>query len=342
MIKFANTYATILWLGVPILIFLFWFADALRKRALDKLGNRALIQKAILLFVPSRRRWRRVFLIIGYSFLVLAAMRPQIGIKLEKVKREGIDIVFAIDVSKSMLAEDLKPNRLANAKNEIRAFINHQSGDRVAMVVFAGDAFLMCPLTMDYDAFLMFLASVDVPIVDEPGTDIAKAIEMSLKSFVDDKPSYKTIILITDGEHTGFGDPIAAADDASKAVVKIFSIGIGTPTGAPIPVKDNAGNIVGYKKDQNGAIVTSRLDETMLSDLSSRTDGKYFPARPGRDELSKILSEIDRMGKKELESTTFSQYDERFYYPLGAALLFLGLYWLFPERRRQTLAIENG
>jgi len=266
-------------------------------------------------------------------------MRPQIGTKLEKVKREGIDIVFALDVSKSMLAEDLKPNRLANAINEIKAFISHQTDDRVALTVFAGDAFLMCPLTLDYDAFLMFLASVDVSIVDEPGTDVARAIDVSQGALMGDTPRYKAIIIVTDGEQTGPGDPIDEADKAAKKGVRIFAIGVGTPGGAPIPVKDRAENIVGYKKDQTGAIVTSRLDEAMLSNIAERTGGKYFPARPGREELRKILKEIEKMGKKELESMIFSHYDERFYYPLGAAIVMLALFWILPERKKPAQRI---
>ncbi|MCD6418428.1 VWA domain-containing protein [bacterium] len=335
MLRFANTYAVVLWLGVPVLILLFWFADAIRRRALEKIGDSALIRRAILQFIPSRRRWKRVFLLLGYSFFVLAAMRPQVGTKLEKVKREGIDIVFALDVSKSMLAEDLKPNRLANAKSEIRAFINHQTSDRVGLVVFAGDAFLACPLTIDYDAFLMFLESVDITSVDAPGTDIARAIDICKQAFTDDKPRYKAIILITDGEQTAPGDPISSAIDAQKSGIRIFTIGVGTPTGAPIPVKDASGNIVGYKKDENGAIVTSHLDGATLTEIAERTGGKYFPARPGSEELRKILAEIDKMGKREMESITFSHYDERFYYPLGAAIIFLFLFWIFPERKRK-------
>ncbi len=334
MLKFANTYALVLWIGVPILILLMVFADTLRKRALNRLGDRELIRRAILFLDTTKRRWRRVFLILGYCFLVLSAMRPQLGTKLEKVKREGIDIVFALDVSKSMLAEDLKPNRLSNARSEIKAFIQHQTDDRVALAVFAGDAFLMCPLTVDYDAFLMFLASADPTVVSEPGTDIAKAIDVSIKGFVDDTPKYKAIIIITDGEQTAPGNPISAADRAVKSGVRIFTIGVGTPSGAPIPVKDKAGNIVGYKKDETGAIVTSKLDEATLDEIACRTNGKYFPARPGKDELRKIFAEIDKMGKKELESVVFSQYDERFYYPLALAILLLALYWAFPERKR--------
>jgi len=298
MIKFANTYAAVLWLGVPLLILLYIFADSIRKRTLNKLGDSNLIRSAILFLDPTKRRWRRLFLILGYSFLVLAAMRPQIGTKLEKVKRKGIDIVFSLDVSKSMFAEDLKPDRLSNAKSEIKSFVNHQTDDRIALTVFSGDAFLMCPLTTDYDAFLMFLASANPSIISEPGTDIAKAIKISQTGFIDDQPRYKAIILITDGEQTASGDPVAAAQNAKKTGIKIFTIGIGTPTGSPIPVKDNADNIVGYKKDQTGAIVTSKLDEQTLSRIADATDGKYFPARPGKEEIRKILSEIDKMGKR--------------------------------------------
>ncbi len=334
MIKFANMYAAVLWLGVPLLILLYVLADAIRNRTLNKLGDSNLIKRAILFLDPAKRRWRRLFLILGYSFLVLAAMRPQVGTKLEKVKRKGIDIVFALDVSKSMFAEDLKPDRLSNAKSEIKSFIEHQTDDRVALTVFAGDAYLMCPLTVDYDAFLMFLASANPSVISVPGTDIAKAIEVSQKGFLDDQPRYKAIILITDGEQTAPGDPVAAARDAAKAGIKIFTIGIGTPTGAPIPVRDKAGNIVGYKKDASGTIVTSKLDESTLAKIADVSGGKYFPARPGKEEIRHILGEIEKMGKKEIESIVFSQYDERFYYPLGVSILFLWLYWVFSDRKR--------
>ncbi|RKZ33828.1 hypothetical protein DRQ33_03465 [bacterium] len=323
----------ILWVGVPILIILFIFADSIRRRTLDKLGDRNLIRNAILFLDPMKRRWRRVFLLLGYCFFVLSAMRPQVATKLEKVKREGIDIVFALDVSKSMLAEDMKPNRLSNAKSEIRAFIQHQTDDRLALVVFGGDAFRLCPLTIDYDAFLMFLDSAQPDIMPEPGTDIARALQVSVEAFVDDKPRYKSIILITDGEQTAPGNPISVAKECAKNGIKIFTIGVGTPSGAPVPVKDETGAVIGYKKDEVGAIVTSQLDEATLLEIAEITGGKYFPARPGKEEIGKILTEIEKMGKKEMESFVFSKYDERYYYPLTLAIVFLWLYWVFSDRK---------
>ncbi len=333
MFRFANTYASVLFLGIPVLIILFFMADSLRKKALARIGDSEFMQKTILTVDKTRRIWKRLFLLLGYSFFVLAAMRPQVGTKLEKVKREGIDIVFALDVSKSMLAEDLKPNRLANAKNEIRTFLEHQTDDRVALVVFAGDAYLMCPLTIDYGAFMMFLESADPSVVSAPGTDLARALEVSAKAFVDDKPRYKAIILITDGEQNAPGDPVEVARKIAEKGIKVFTIGIGTPGGAPIPIRDESGNIIGYKKDATGAIVTSKLDEQLLTQIAEATGGKYFPARPGKSEISKILSEIDKMGKQEFEEVVFSQYDDRFYYPLFLAVIFLWLYWVFPDRK---------
>ena len=333
MIRFANTYASVLWLGIPVLVLLFLMADSLRRRALERIGEGEFIRRTILMFEPARRRWKRLFLLLGYSFFVLAAMRPQVGTKLEKVKREGIDIVFALDVSKSMLAEDLRPNRLANAKNEIRAFLEHQTDDRVALVVFAGGAYLMCPLTIDYGAFLMFLESADPSVVSSPGTDLARALEVSATAFVDSAPRYKAVILITDGEQNAPGDPVEVARKLARQGIRVFAIGVGTPGGAPIPIRDDSGNIIGYQKDETGAIVTSKLDEALLTQIAGVTGGKYFPARRGGSEISGILDEIDKMGKKEYEEVVFSQYDDRFYYPLTLAIIFLWLYWVFPERK---------
>ncbi len=333
MFRFGFKYAAFLWLGVPFVLLLFWLSDVARKRAMARLGDLRLITRAILSFSPARRRWKRFFFLLGYSFLVLAAMRPQLGTKLEKIKLEGIDIAIALDVSKSMLAEDLKPNRLANAKSAIRSFVERQGGNRLALVAFAGDAYIVCPLTVDYGAFLMFLSALDVGYVPDPGTDIASAIEVAAHSLEQDSQSYRAVILITDGEQTVPGDPVAAARRLAQKGIKVFTIGIGTPAGSPIPVRDQAGNVVGYKRDEDGAIVTSRLDEDLLAQIAQVSGGKYFPARPGKGEIRQILREIEAMGKKETEGVVVSRYDERYYYPLSLAILFLALSWFLPERR---------
>lgn len=336
MIKFANPHMAFLFAGVPVLILLFLVYDSLRRRALSRIGDRKLIERMLLFYNPVTRTWKRIFLVLGYSLLVLALMRPQIGAKLEKVKREGIDIVFALDVSKSMLAEDLKPNRLANAKNEIRDFVRLSATDRFALVVFAGDAYIMCPLTIDYDAFLMFLNAVDVGIVADPGTDIARALGVAEKAFVEDVPRYKAIVLITDGENTADSDPIGVAKELAKKGIKVYTIGVGSPTGAPVPMKNSKGNVIGYKRDPvTGAIVTSRLDEDLLQRIAEITGGKYFAARPGAENIRSMLSEIRKMGKKEFETLVFTHYEEKFYYPLTLGILFLFAYWALPERSKK-------
>ncbi len=340
MIRFANQHYSILLIGVPAIILLYIFADTFRKRSLNKIGEREFIKNMLLFFNPAARVWRRILFVIGYIFLVFAIMRPQIGTKLEKVKRQGIDIVFALDVSKSMLAEDLKPNRLSNAKNEIREFIRRRSDDRFALVPFAGDAFVMCPLTMDFDAYLMFLNAVDENTIEEPGTDLGKALQISIKAFVDDKPRYKAIVLITDGEQTASGDPVSVAREIAKTGVKIFTIGVGTPTGDPIPIKDERSNIIGYKKDpETGAIVTSKLDEETLAKISELTAADYFSTSSGRSELKEIFANIDKMGKKELETFSFSNYEEIFYYPLSVAIVLFWLFWCIPERSKKLKSL---
>lgn len=339
MLRLANWKIgfLILTICLPLLWILIYFGDRIRKKALDKFGNSELIYRAILRFDPKKRRWRRVFLTVGLIMLCFAFARPQLGTKLEKVTREGIDIIFALDISKSMLAEDFRPNRLAMAKHKISSFVEGLSDDRVGLVVFAGDAFLMCPLTLDYDAFLMFLDAVDIGIVDEPGTNISRAIEIAMKGFVQGEFKHKVLILITDGEQTTAGDPIAMAKRASQEGIKIFTIGVGSQSGAPVPVKDEAGQTIGYRKDENDVIVTSKLDEKLLDEIALTSDGQYFPARQGKEEIDQILMHIDKMTKKELEGFTYSSFEDIFYYPLVVSILLLWLYFSLPERKNVSV-----
>ncbi len=336
MFKFAQPYNSIWFIGIGVIILMFVIADIRRRRTLEKLGNVDIIRRAILFHDPAKRNLRRVCLLLGYVFVVLALMRPQLGTKVEKVQKRGIDIVFALDVSKSMYAEDLKPNRLANAKAEIKAFIERQANDRLALTVFSGQGFLMCPLTVDYDAFLMFLAAADPSVVSPPGTNLADAVDKSLAAFIDDQPRYKAIILISDGEQTVPGDPIDAAKKAAEGGAKIFAVGIGTPTGTLIPIRDERGNVVSYQTDAAGGKVTTRLDEATLAQMAEVSGGKYFLASPGRAELREIFSEIDKMGQKDLGDVVFSQFEERFYVPLGVAIVFLTLFWVISERRTRV------
>jgi len=283
------------------------------------------------------RRTKYALWIIGIFFALLALARPQMGTKLETVKREGIDLVVCLDLSNSMLAEDVKPNRLAKAKYEIKRLVEMLQGDRVALVTFAGNAFLQCPLTTDYDAFLMLLDAVNAGSMPVQGTDISQAIETGRKAFVEGERKYKVMLLITDGEDNE-GKALDEAEKAKDENIKIFTVGIGSPAGVPIPVYDDNGNKIGVKRDRSGNVVTTRLDEETLQRIALATDGKYYPATPSHPELDAIISAIANMEKKEIEAKKFSHYEERFQYPLGAAILFIILAFVIPERQKKKLS----
>ena len=330
-------FASIGWLwalvGIAGLIILFAFADARKKKLLSRFGELSLVQNLLDKFLPTRRRWKRFFIILSYSFLVLALARPQLGTKLEKVERKGIDLMVCLDLSNSMYAEDVKPNRFIRARSELQNFINSLKGDRIGIVVFAGDAFLLCPLTTDYDAASMLLESVNPHSFPEQGTNIPKALTLAETAFIDKQRKYKAILLITDGEsHEGETDKIV--NQLADKGIRIYTVGVGNPSGVPIPLRDNTGRITGYKKDQNGEVVTTSLDEIGLQKIALKTGGRYFRATAGQEELSAIFKEIEGMEKKRITIERFAHFEDRFQYPLALAFLFLLGEALTPERKR--------
>ena len=247
------------------------------------------------------------------------------------MKRRGLDIVVAMDVSLSMYAEDIKPNRLARSKAEIGKFVDQLGGDRVALVAFAGDAFLQCPLTSDYSAFRIFLDVLDPNLIETPGTDIASAIEASAKAFDPTDRKYRVLLLLTDGEdHSGLAEK--AAEEAAKNGVIIYTVGIGLPSGVPIPLKDENG-VVSYKKDAEGNIVASRMDPDLLKKIAQLTGGKFYHAEPGHYELLDVLKEINNMEKRETDADKFTRFEDRYQWPLAIALLLLAIEMLISDRR---------
>jgi Ca-activated chloride channel family protein len=290
--------------------------------------------KKLSLSMSSKRQVFKVILvIICVIFMVLTLARPQIGTKLEEVKREGVDIIIALDVSLSMHAEDIKPNRLAKAKLEIEKFIDKLEGDRIGLVAFAGEAFVQCPLTLDYGAANMFLDIMDTHMIPTPGTNISELIMTSTKAFEQKERKHKVLLIITDGEDHE-QDPVEAAKMASKEGIVIYTVGIGSIEGVPIPVYNERGVLVDYKKDRSGQRVTSKLDEITLQKIAQETGGAYERATGGAMELDRIYDRINRMDKKELASLQFSQYEDRFQYVVIFALLLIVLELFIPERRK--------
>lgn len=257
---------------------------------------------------------------IAVIFLVIAIAGPQTGSKLEKVQRKGIDLMIALDVSNSMLAQDIKPDRLERAKQAISRLIENLDGDRIGIVVFAGKAYMQLPITTDYAAAKLFLSTINTGIVQTQGTDIASAIEMAASAFGQSKHN-KAIVIITDGEDHE-GNVLEQTEAAVKNGINIYTIGMGSADGAPIPLF--SGNVqTGYKKDKEGTTIISRLDEALLQRIAALGKGIYVRASTSEAGLQKIFDEINKIQKTEIESKLFSDYEERFFYFIFLSLIFL-------------------
>ncbi len=323
---------------IPALGIFYWWAIARKKKVLARFGDIPLIMRAASGISFSRQVSKAVMLLAAVLFLSLALAKPQLGTHMEMMKREGIDIMIAVDVSKSMEALDVRPgpiSRLTKAKQEIGSLIDPERllGDRVGLVAFAGEAFIQCPLTLDYGAAKMFLDAIDPELIPVPGTAIGYAINKAVSGFEREERKHKVLILMTDGEDHGT-DPIAAAEAARREGVKIYTIGIGNPEGEPIPIYNQRRERVGFKKDDDGEVIVSKLDETTLQQVALTTGGKYYRATPSELELDKIYDQIAKMEKKELEGKLLMQYDDRFQWPLALALLFIVWEVFVPERMR--------
>lgn len=322
-----------LWLVGVLILFLIWsgrkknqlrvaFCDA---RILPKLVHQPSLDK---------QRTKSVCMILTVFFLTLALTQPRWGFQWEDLRQQGVDIIIALDVSHSMLVEDIKPNRLERAKRKIRDLIGMLEGDRVGLVAFAGTSYLQSPLTLDYAAAEMFLDIIDTDLIPIPGTALGHAIKTSIKAFPTEENSSKAIILITDGEDHG-GTAMKATKLAGEQGIKIFVIGIGRELGAPIPLLAPGG---GFKKDKSGEVILSKLDETTLQNIALETGGIYVRSVTGDLDLNTIYREnISRkIEKKEFKASRRKIWQERFQWFVFPALLFLIGEFLINERKTKS------
>ena len=311
----------------------------MRRRGLVQFGNPKLLE-LLMPSVSGYKRTTKFFITFtALAMLILGTANPQIGTKMEEVKREGVDIIIALDVSNSMKAEDIKPNRLESAKQEISRMIDKFQNDRIGLIVFAGDSYLQLPLTTDYSAARLILSTVDVDVVPIPGTAIGSAIKLAMKSFAAGEKKHKVLIIISDGENHE-DDAIAAAKDAGNEGVVIHTVGMGSPDGVPIPVYQ--GNVqVGYKKDENGNTVITKLDEQGMRQIAEAAGGIYIRATNQQNELDTIFKEIQAMEKKEFGAKVFTEYEDRFQYFIAAAIFLLILEFFISERKNPWLAKLN-
>lgn len=333
MLRFDNLmFLHFLWL-IPILIFFYVLVFRWKRKSLEKFGNLELIKKLTSSISHKRQVIKVALIIAAIFFMIFSFAKPQIGTKLEEVKREGVDILVAMDVSLSMKAEDIKPNRLEKAKHMVYNIIDLLEGDRIGLIAFAGVSFVQCPLTLDYGAAKMFLDIMDSDLIPTPGTAVGEAILLAVKTFEQRERKHKVLMLITDGEDHA-GEPLKAAELAEKEGVVIYTVGIGSAQGVPIPLYNDAGRNIGFKKDREDQVVTSKLDEITLEKIALQTGGKYYRATGGESELKKIYEEISKMEKKELASLKFSQYEDRFQYLLIISIILLVIEVLIPERKK--------
>ena len=329
--KWGNVQLLV-WL--PLAIPLAWALFALlrrRRAALAQLVDPALLGVLAPNWNPARAKSRLVLRVLALALLVLALARPQWGFRWEEVRRKGLDLVVALDTSRSMMASDIKPTRLQQAKWGIRDLLRNLRGDRVGLVPFAGSSILQCPLTIDYAAFAMTLDDVYSGIIPKGGTAIEQALRTAVAAFPADRTADRVILLITDGEDHE-GDPLALLPELKEKGIRVYTIGIGTLEGEMVPAGDGQG---GYFKDRQGQIVKTALKEDVLQKLALGTGGTYVRSAPGDTGLERVFNEsIANLKRSEQENRTAKIYEERFVWPIAAALLLLAWEALLSDRRK--------
>jgi Ca-activated chloride channel homolog len=334
-IRFENQDYFYLFAAIPLLLLVFWFSYYRRKSRLRRLGQWDLVQRMIPMY-SYRRPWLKLVLfMLAYSSLVMAAVNPQLGYKTEEAKSTGVDVIIALDVSRSMLAEDIRPNRMDRAKMAVSRLIDQLDRDRVGLVIFAGSAVTQVPLTNDRESAKMLLRTVDTQSIQVQGTSIGSALERSIASFSDNSSGSRVIVLISDGENHQ-DDPLAVVARAREMGITVHSVGVGSSQGAPIPVYQNW-QLTGFLRDSQGNTVISRFDEQMLIAIAAQGEG-IFSTGTGPDlGLNRIIEQIRNMEQQEYETTRFSEYESRFHYFVALALLFLVLEMLIFERKNKWL-----
>lgn len=334
MFRFANPQFLYLLLLIPALMLLFMVATLQRRRRLARFANPEIIS----FLTPDVSRWRPRFkgllLLCAFSSLVFAAARPQLGSKLREETAQGVEMMFVVDVSNSMMAEDFEPNRLERTKYAINRLFEGMKQDRAGLIAFAGDASVQLPITSDFRMAAAFVNRLSPNLVGEQGTSIATALDLALLSFSEQSKASKVIILITDGE-SHEDNAIATAERAKAQGVKIFTIGIGTPEGAPIRINGE------YINDQEGNMVVTKLNEEMLDQIASISEGGYVKATKQDIGLQEVIRTINDLEKGELSTVKFEEYNELFQYLIALALLLLSMEFYILERKSKVLARFN-
>ncbi|WP_209401515.1 VWA domain-containing protein [Pseudozobellia sp. WGM2] len=325
---------------IPVIVVLFIFLQIWKKRTQRKFADLSLFKR----ITPNRSRYKStlklLFFLLGIAFLTIGLVNPKIGTKLETVKREGVDIVFAVDVSKSMLAEDIAPNRLEKSKRLVSEIINQLASDRIGIIAYAGQAFPQLPITTDYGAAKMFLQSMNTDMLTSQGTAINEAIELATTYYNDTEQTNRVLFIISDGEDHSEGTTLDAVEKAVEEGIRIFTIGVGKPKGAPIPIKRN-GVVESLKKDAQGEVVITRLNEEVLIDIADEGNGEYIDGSNTEGAVEIIKEQLLQMDKKEFEAKQFAEFKDQFQWFLGIGLLFLFLDLFVLDKKTKWLKKLN-
>ncbi len=339
MIRFEH--AEMLWglALLPVLIVVFWMVRRWKRKALRHFGDERLVKRIMPEAAFSRPGWKFALFLPAVAALLVGLANPQMGTVAEEGQRKGSDLMILLDVSNSMMAGDLPPNRLENAKRAIFQLIDQLRSDRIGIIIFAGEAYVQLPITTDYAAAKLFLNNISTGIVPTQGTAIGAAIGMAMKSFDLVNGTSKAMILMTDGENHE-DDAVMAAKQASSEGVVLHVIGLGSPEGAPVPVFQN-GNPVGFIKDEKGQTVVSKLNEEMCKDIAAAGNGVYIRATNAGSGLNIVLDQIEKMEKKAVDTRVFKNYEDRFQLFIGFALLVLLLEFFISNRKNRKLSSLN-
>ena len=333
MFRFEQSFYLYALILLPVLAVFFWLAWSARKQALIKFGNLNLVNQLMPDASNRKHALKFILIILALAFLIIGWANPQWGTKREKIKRKSVDVFLALDISQSMMAEDISPTRLDRAKRFAQDLVRALQGERIGLVIFAGNAYLQIPLTTDYAVMQLFLRSVNPGLAPNQGTAIADAVDIVESSFDPDNQSHKAMVLITDGENHD-DEALQSVKTAHRNGLLVFSVGVGTPEGSFIPTVVNGR--IDYKRDETGNPVRSKLNEEVLQNLAEAGDGTYFNLLGGTDQVVAALEgRIDQMEKRELEQRVFTAYESYFQYFIGFGLLLLVLEFIISYQKNK-------
>ena len=307
MFRFANPNALYLYILLVVIVGIYFVASRRRKRELDRYGSSELLAALMPEVSPLRPALKFWLTFVALCFMVLVLARPQFGSKMETIKRQGVETVIALDISNSMLAEDVAPSRLEKSKNVVSKLVDSFTDDKIGLIVFAGEAYIQLPITNDFISAKMFLESIDPSLIERQGTNIKAAIDMATRSFTPREGVGKAIIIITDGENHEGGAKEAAKAAAEKGMM-VFVMGVGSPEGAPIP----AGRSNDFRRDKEGNVVITKLGEQMCQEIAAAGNGVYIRIDNTNNAQKLLQKEIDKLAKADMETTTYSEYNEQF------------------------------